>query len=192
MTNATSVLFGKTRQAVLALLFEQPEKFWYLRELARQTGISSGALQKELVQLRGADLVVSNQDGNRVLYRANTDHPIFCELQSIVSKTCGLNAHIKTALEPLADNITYAGIYGSVAKGNEHARSDVDLLIVGSITFHQAIQAVTPVEAQLGREISIRLFGPEEFRQKRAVEDGFVQRVLRGERIDLLGSVDDA
>lgn len=192
MDSATSVLFGKTRQAVLMYLFDQPEKPWYLRELSRQTGISTGALQQELIQLCTADLLVRRQDGNRVLYRANTAHPLFLELQSIVRKTCGLPAQIKTTLLPLADRIAYAGIYGSIAKGREHARSDVDLLIVGRLSFEQAIQAVTPIEERLSREISVRLFSPEEFRQKRAKGDSFIHSVLEGERIDLLGTLDDA
>lgn len=192
MAGATSILFGKTRQAVLMTLFDQPEKAWYLRELSRRTGISSGALQQELMQLCAADLLVRRQDGNRVLYCANTVHPIFPDLQSIMRKTCGLPALIKAVLQPMASDITYAGLYGSIARGSEHARSDVDLLIVGRISFEQAIRTVTPVEARIGREIGVRLFSPEEFRQKRASGDSFVQGVLRGERVDLLGSIDDA
>jgi len=192
MNNATAVLFGKTRQAVLAQLFEQPEKSWYLRELSRQTGISTGALQQELMQLHKADLLLRNEDGNRVLYRANTAHPIFPELLSIVRKTCGLPAQIKAALQPVAGKVTYAAIYGSVAKGSEHARSDVDILIVGTLEFEQAIQAIAPLEEQLGREISIRLFSPDEFREKRVAGDNFIRSALGGEHIDLLGTVDDA
>ena len=92
MEATAAVLFGKTRQAVLALLFERPERAYYLRELARATGISPGALQHELGQLQKADLVTRSQDGNRVVYRANTAHPVFADLQSIVRKTCGLPA----------------------------------------------------------------------------------------------------
>ena len=97
MEATAAVLFGKTRQAVLALLFEQPERAYYLRELARATGISPGALQHELGQLQKADLVGRSQDGNRVAYRANTAHPVFADLQSIVRKTCGLPAQITPA-----------------------------------------------------------------------------------------------
>lgn len=192
MDNATAVLFGKTRQAVLARLFEQPDKPCYLRELSRHTGISTGALQQELMQLYKADLLLRTEDGNRVLYRANTAHPLFPELLSIVHKTCGLPAQIKAALHPIAGNITYAAIYGSVAKGGEHARSDVDILIVGTLSFEQAIQAIAPIEEQIGREISLRLFSPEEFRTKRGAGDSFIRSVLGGEHIDLLGTVDDA
>lgn len=88
MSATASVLFGKARQAVLLKLFEEPGDPVYLRELARRTGLSTGALQHELRQLKGADLILRSRDGNRVCYRANTDHPVFLELQSLVRKTC--------------------------------------------------------------------------------------------------------
>lgn len=192
MEAAASVLFGKTRQAALAILFDQPERVYYLRELARQAGISPGALQHELGQLQKADLIERSQDGNRVTYRANTAHPIFPELQSIVRKTCGLPAQIKAGLDPYAGRIRFAALYGSVAKGSNHARSDVDLLIVGDISLEQALAAVVPVESRIGREIGVRLYNAEDFRKRRAQGDPFLNNVLGGPITQLIGTPDDA
>lgn len=192
MDAAASVLFGKTRQAALAILFDQPERAYYLRELARQAGISPGALQHELEQLQKADLIERSQDGNRVSYRANTAHPIFSELQSIVRKTCGLSAQIKAGLAPLGGQIHFAALYGSVAKGLNHARSDVDLLVVGDLSLEQALAVVVPVESRLGREIGVRLYHPEDFRKRRAQGDPFLSNVLRGPITQLIGTPDDA
>lgn len=192
MEAAASVLFGKTRQAALAILFDQPERAYYLRELARQAGISPGALQHELGQLQKADLIERSQDGNRVAYRANTAHPIFLELQSIVRKTCGLPAQIKAGLAPHAKQIRFATLYGSVAKGSNHARSDVDLLLVGDISLEQALAAVVPVESRIGREIGVRLYSAEEFRKRRTQGDPFLNNVLGGSNTQLIGTPDDA
>ena len=192
MDRVASTLFGKTRQAVLAHLFDRPDRAWYLRELARQTGISPGALQHEFAQLVDADLVSRAADGNRVRYRANTLHPIFDDLQSIVRKTCGPAARIKAALSAQADLIVFAAIYGSLAKGGGHAASDVDVLIVGELGFEQAVQLLAPLEAELSREISIRLYSLNEFRQKRQQADNFLSSVLAGELQVLLGALDDA
>lgn len=192
MEATASVLFGKTRQAALAILFDQPERAYYLRELARQAGISPGALQHELGQLQKADLIERSQDGNRVAYRANTAHPIFLELQSIVRKTCGLPAQIKAGLAPHAEQIRFAALYGSIAKGSNHARSDVDLLIVGDISLEQALAAVVPVESRIGREIGVRLYSAEEFRKRRAQGDPFLNNVLGGSVTQLIGTPDDA
>jgi hypothetical protein len=131
MDSAAAVLFGKTRQAVFALLFDQPGAWYYLREISRITGIAPGPLQHELTQLHKADLVVRLQDGNRVTYQANTAHPAFVDLRGLVSKTYGVSAQLTAAFAPHAARIVFAAIYGSLAKGTNHARSDVDLLIVG-------------------------------------------------------------
>lgn len=192
MDSAAAVLFGKTRQAVLALLFDQPEKSYYLREMARCTGIAPGPLQHELAQLHKADLVVRLKDGNRVIYRANTDHPAFADLQGLVSKTCGVPAQLAAALAPHSARISFAAIYGSLAKGTNHARSDVDLLVVGDIDLQTALAAVTPVEARIGREVSVRIYSREEFRERRARQDRFIQGVLTGSLTILLGAPDDA
>lgn len=193
MEATAAVLFGKTRQAVLVLLFEQPEQAYYLRELARQTGISPGALQHELGQLQKADLVERSQDGNRVTYRANTAHPVFADLQSIVRKTCGLPAQIKAALQPFAAQIRFAALYGSLAKGLNHARSDVDLLlIVGDLSLEQALAAIVPVEARIGREISVRIYNAEDFRTRREQGEHFIINVMSGPLTSLIGTPDDA
>lgn len=192
MEAAASVLFGKIRQSTLAILFEQPERAYYLRELARQAGVSPGALQHELGQLHKADLIERRQNGNRVTYQANTAHPIFSELQSIVRKTCGLPAQIKAGLAPHAGQIRFAALYGSVAKGSNHARSDVDLLIVGDLSLEQTLAAVVPVESRIGREIGVRCFSAEDFRKRRAQGDQFLSSVLEGPLVQLIGTPDDA
>lgn len=192
MDAAANTLFGKTRQAVLVLLFEQPQANSYLREISRATRISPGALQHELNQLQQADLVLRANDGNRVTYRANTRHPIFGDLQAIIGKTCGLPSRIETALAASGTRIDYAAIYGSVAKGSNHAASDIDLLVVGSLSLAELIELIRPLGEQAGREISVRLYDKEEFRECRTKADPFLETVMSGPLIPLVGQVYDA
>lgn len=187
MDVVAATLFGKTRQAVLVQLFEQPDSPLYLREMSRRTGISPGALQHEVNQLLKADLILREEDGNRVAYRANTAHPIFGELQGIVLKTCGLPPRIRRALAPLAESIDFAAIYGSVAKGTSHARSDVDLLVVGNMRLQELLAHLHPVEQLASREISVRLYSPEDFAGRRQKGDAFITGVLSGPVIQLVG-----
>jgi len=191
MDPTASVLFGKTRQAVLAALFESGEEGVYIRELQRGSGISSGALHHELRQLIKADLVRKQQDGNRVRYKINQAHPITAPLREIVEKTCGIPAQLQQALAPVKDQIHFAAIFGSIAKGISHGASDVDVLLVADLTPSQVIEQIQPLEYSLGREIGFRLYGPKEF-QKRATTDEFLKKVLNQPMIPLIGTIDDA
>jgi predicted nucleotidyltransferase len=191
MDKTALLLFGKTRQAVLSVLCSDPARRYYLRELARVTGISPGAIQYELGKLQAADLVVTSTDRGRKGYGANSSHPIFEELRSILRKTSGIPGAIREGLEPRAGDIKFACIYGSVAKGTSRGASDIDLLVVGTLSFADLVQLLVPVEARLGREISPRLYAPGEFRERIARNDRFLTAVLRGPVAMVLGTRDD-
>jgi len=191
MDSTASILFGKTRQAVLAALFESSEQGIYIRELQRQSGISSGALHHELGRLMNADLVFSQPDGNRVRYCINQAHPVAAPLQEIVEKTCGLPPRLRQALAVLGQRLEFAAIYGSIASGNAHAVSDIDLILVGDVTHDEIIQRIQPLEHQLGREISFRLYDRQTFKS-RADTDPFLTKVLQRPMIPLIGSANDA
>ncbi len=193
MERAAATLFGKTRRAVLARLYLDPQREFRLRELARLTGISSGAVQYELRQLAAAGLVRrSERDGLLVTYRADADSPIHAELRAIVEKTSGIEELVRQALKPAAKNIRLAFIYGSIARGVNRARSDLDLLVVGALPFGELIRLLQPAEARIGREISPRLFSQKEYRRRLARRDRFLISVLRGPKIVLAGDLDDA
>jgi predicted nucleotidyltransferase len=191
MEQIAATLFGKTRRALLSRLFLEPERAFRLRELSRLTGISAGSVQHELKQLLQADLVTRTEQGDLVAYRANRASPVFEELRAIVEKTSGIDALIRDALRKAAKKIRLALIYGSIAKGGNVARSDVDLLVVGTLGFEALVALLRPVEQRIGREISPRLFSPEEFEKKRRT-DRFLRSVLSGPGIAVIGSLDDA
>lgn len=191
MEQIAATLFGKTRRAVLSRLFLEPERPFRLRELSRITGISAGSVQHELRQLLHADLITRAEEAGLVTYRANAASPVFQDLRAIIEKTSGIDAMIRDALERARKRIRLALIYGSVAKGTNRARSDIDLLVVGTIGFEALLALLRPVEQRLGREISPRLFSPEEFESKRRI-DRFLKSVLSGPTIPLIGRLDDA
>ncbi len=190
MNKVASTLFGKARQAVLATLFEQPERKFYMRELSRLTGIGPGPLQHELSQLVEADLVLREPDGNRMNYRANPVNPVFPDLAGLIQKTCGMPVVIGNALKPLSAKISHAAIYGSVAKGTPGSRSDVDLLVIGDIEFGELVSAIEPVETKLGREISPRLFNESELHRRIEEADRFICGVVTGPLLLIKGEWD--
>lgn len=192
MERLSSTLFGKTRRALLAKLFVEPDREFRLREISRLTSISPGSVQHELKQLLDADLVVQKREHGLVTYRANKASPIYDELRSIVEKTSGINELIRKSLEPVADRIRCAFIYGSIARGSNKSRSDVDLLVVGSIDFGDLVKRLHPVEERIGREISPRLFSEREYRKRIASKDRFLSSVLDERVVPIVGEMNVA
>ena len=192
MERLASTLFGKARRALLSKFFVEPERDFRLREISRITAISPGSVQHELKQILEADLVVQRREHGLLTYRANKASLIYNELRSIVEKTSGINELIRKALEPVAKKIRCAFIYGSVAKGSNKSRSDVDLLVVGSIAFGDLVKRLDPVEERIGREISTRLFSETEYRKRLAGKDRFLSAVLADRTVPIVGEMNVA
>jgi predicted nucleotidyltransferase len=184
-------LFSRTQQRVLGILFGEPEKSFYANEIFRRAGPGRGAVQRELQRLEESKLAVVTRIGNQKHYRANQDAPIFAELRSIMAKTAGVADPISKALAPLKKKIELAFVYGSVARGEAHAGSDVDLLIVaGDLTLEKVYARLAAAESIIGRKINALLFTPREFRHRRANGNAFLAKVLSGEMIPLIGPPD--
>lgn len=185
-------LFTQTQQRVFGLLFGQPSRSFTVRELITATGAGSGAVQRELASLSDSGLVTTRRSGNQKHYQANPDAPIYTELVAIVRKTVGLAEPLREALAPLADRIDAAFVYGSVAKHSDTASSDIDLMILSdTLGYADAVTALHPLEAQLGREINPTIYARAEFAQR--VNDGnsFLTRVLEQPKLWLIGGQDD-
>jgi predicted nucleotidyltransferase len=188
ISGGTRSLFGQTRTALLATLYGHADQSFYLRQLAREVGSGHGALQRELKRLMELGLVVRRTQGNQVLYQANGQSPIFSELRSLVTKTIGINATINSALARLEANIRFAFVYGSVARQQERADSDVDLMVLGNVTFGEVVSALRPAQKILGREINPTVFSIPEFRSKLAAGNHFLRSVMKDKKIFAIGS----
>lgn len=181
-------LFGRTRSALLARLYSQSDESFYLRQLAREIGGGHGALQRELQHLTDMGLVVRSAQGNQVLYRANAQSPIFSEVKSLIAKTVGIREALAPTLESLESEIKIAFVYGSVARQQERASSDIDLLVVGSAAFSEVVSALGPVQRALGREINPTVFPVSEFRSKVAAGNHFLRTVMGEKKIFVIGT----
>jgi DNA-binding transcriptional ArsR family regulator len=115
----SSTLFGKTRRAVLSLLFTHIDESFYLREISRTTGAGIGAVQREIEQLYRSGIIRRAGRGRSIYYQANPDCPVFDELKSLVVKTAGVGDVLRAAFTPLADHIKKsAGIKKMKRKNN--------------------------------------------------------------------------
>jgi predicted nucleotidyltransferase len=181
-------LFGRTRSALLALLYGRAEQAFYLRQLDRELGVGYGALQRELKHLSEMGLIVRSEQGNQVLYRANARSPIFTELKSLVAKTVGIRETLVAALATIESKIKVAFIYGSVARQQELANSDVDLMVVGSASFSEVVSALGPAQRAAGREVNPTVYSASEFRAKSAAGNHFLRTVLSEKKIFVIGT----
>jgi len=180
-------LFTKAQQKVLALCFGQPDKSFYLNEVVRRADMGRGAISRELSNLVAAGVLQLNKQGNQNHYQANPDCPIFDEIVSIVKKTFGIKAVVKSALVTLLPKLEQAFIYGSVAKGEEHANSDVDVMLVGDdLSYTEIMALLAPVESQLQRAVNPTIYSVEEFTQRLTQNQGFLSKVMAQPKIDLL------
>lgn len=190
--NLADLLFGAYRRDVLALLLLHPGESFHVREIARITNRPANTLYRELATLAKAGLLSRRAQGNQVHYEANTQSPIYEELRGILKKTTGVADVLRFALEPLADRIKLAFVYGSIASGKESALSDVDVMLVGdAMKFEEAVNALAPAEEILRREINPHVYDLREFRAKVERREPFITRVLGGPRIMLIGDLDD-
>jgi predicted nucleotidyltransferase len=187
----SSALFGKVRRALLALFYSRPAESLYLRQIVRMTGLGQGAVQRELKQLADAGIINASRQGRMIYYKANRECPIYDELHRMMSKTAGLADVLKKSLEPLAPQIDLAFIYGSQASFTAGAGSDVDIVVVGDVDDLMLHRAVAEAEGLLDRPVNYTLLTRKEFNRRRGEKDGFLSRVLKGDKISIVGDARD-
>jgi predicted nucleotidyltransferase len=190
-TGLADLLFGRIRGAVLALLYGRADQSFYTRQIAREVDASVGAVQRELENLSKVGLIVRNSVGNQVFYQANRDAPIFPEMRALVNKTIGVFSVLRSALQVLSKRIVVAFVYGSVAREEETTQSDIDLMVVGDATLDEVLSRLSAVEKSIGRPINPTVYSVAEFKSKLASGNHFLNAVLKGKKVLLLGDEDE-
>lgn len=191
-TALADALFTPVQQRVLGLLFGQPRRRFQSAELIRLAEAGTGAAHRLLIRLAATGLLRVESVGNQKFYQTNEHSPVFAELCGLVRKTIGLTDPLSDALAPLADRVTAAFVYGSVAKGSDHAGSDVDLLVIADDLDYAMLYAALPAaEAALARPVNPNLMSREEWRRKRAEVDSFTARIAAQPKLFVIGSDDD-
>ena len=187
-----NVLFTKTQQKVLGLLFGQPHRSFYLNEIVRLSNMGRGTITRELDRMTGSGLITQQRMGNQTHYQANQSCPVYAELVGIVRKTFGIADVIKDALSPMFDHIAFAFIFGSVAKSEESAKSDIDLLVISDkLTYADIMERLLPVESSLGRPINPTIYEMGQFKRKLNEDNAFVVRIVEQPKIWIKGDQDD-
>jgi predicted nucleotidyltransferase len=182
-----TLLGSKLRAKVLGWLFTHPDERYFVRQLTTLVGEDSTNVSRELARMEKIDVLVSTTEGKQKYYQANRQSPLFNELHGLIVKTTGVVDVLRSALVPLADRIKVALIYGSVARGSEKRGSDIDILVIGDVTFAEVVDELHQAQEALGRETNPTVYPVAEFRAKLAANHYFLTDVLNGPKIFLIG-----
>ncbi|HXR77860.1 MAG TPA: helix-turn-helix domain-containing protein [Bryobacteraceae bacterium] len=184
-------LLPRTRQGILAAVLVRADKAWYVSELARRMKVPPSSLQRELRDLTDAGILKTHRQGRMAFYQANAQSPLFPELRGLLLKTVGLVDVLADALKLLAKKINVAFIYGSVANATENSGSDIDLMVVGTLTPMELSLPLRKARDLLGREINPTVYSAAEFEKKRLSKDHFLTHVLDKPKLFVLGNGND-
>ena len=192
MSQLGDALFTVTQQNVLGLLYTQPERSFYTKQILRLTGMGVATIKRELDRMVAAGILTLTRIGNQHHYQANPRCQIYQELLSIVRKTFGVADVLRKALLPVDNEIAIAFIYGSIARGEETTKSDVDLMLIGKyLNYVNVVELLLPVESKLGRPINPTIYTKRQIRDKLKTRDSFITRVLKQDKLWIKGSQDD-
>lgn len=177
---------------MLGILFGNADRSFYAKEIIALAGAGSGAVQRELARLESAGLVTVRRLGRQKHYQANAEAPVFPELRALVLKTSGLADVLRASITPLAQEIRAAFVFGSVARSEDTATSDVDLLVVSdTLTYPDLFRALESASSRLGRTVNPTIYAPAELTRRVAERNAFVSRVLAQPKIWLIGGERD-
>lgn len=187
MRQALEKIFGsRIRAKVLAWFFMHPDENYFVRQIANILKEDSTNLSRELSSLEKAGILTSARQGPLKYFQANKNCSFFNELKGLVLKTIGVIGELKSSLEKFPE-IKIAFIYGSYAKGEEKADSDVDLILIGDVDLDRFDSYVSSIEKKLGRTVNYVTYDYREFQSKKNKKDGFIMDVLSDKKIMLIG-----
>jgi len=182
-----TLLGSKLRAKVLGWLFTHPDEHYFVRQLTALLAEDSTNVSRELARLEKTGILVSTTEGKQKYYQANRQSPLFNELHGLMLKTVGVADIIKKALEPRMADIKLAFIFGSVAKKAENRFSDIDLLVVGDITFGEVVDLISTAEGALNRELNPVVYTLAEFNKRLSENHYFIRDILSGDKIFVVG-----
>jgi predicted nucleotidyltransferase len=191
MTMLVDLFGSRLRSKVLAWLFTHPDQRYFGRELHSLLQEDQTNLSRELARLAETGILVCKVEGRQKYYQANDKCPIYEELKGLVVKTLGVTDVLRHALASLTERIKVAFVYGSFASGKQNLNSDVDLMVVGDVSFGDVVAATSPKQLKLGREINPTVYSEDEFRQKVKTGHHFLTAVLRDPKIFVVGDDHD-
>lgn len=181
------ILSSNIRAGIFCNLFGTEKQSLHLREIARRTGFAVGTVQQEINKLQRLDIITRIKDGNRIYYKANIDNPIYPVIRNLVFKTSGIPDLLKDALAS-ETKIKIAFVFGSFARNEEKAASDIDLMVIGDIGLRKLTGLLMDVSEKFGREINPYRLTESEFIKRKKEKDHFIHQVFKSPKIFIIGT----
>jgi uncharacterized protein len=189
MNTLAELLSSRVKAEIFRLLFGVTPRELHVREIERQSGLADATVRQELKRLLRLGVVEARLDGNRTYYRANMRHPLYPDIRNLVLKTSGLRDALHEALT--SPDVKMAFVFGSVAADSEEAESDIDLIVIGSLSLRQLSRLLSGVATRVGREINPHVFTVEEFRRRMKARDHFIRTVMAAPKLVVIGNEDE-
>jgi DNA-binding transcriptional ArsR family regulator len=189
MNTLADLLSSRVKAEIFRLLFGHGDGELHVREIERRSGLADATVRQELKRLTRLGVVEPRRDGNRTYYHAKIEHPLYPDIRNMVLKTNGLAEVLREVLSH--PGIRSAFVFGSMARSNGKAGSDVDLMVIGTISLRQLGKVLSGVAMRLGREINPHVLAPEEFVKRRKTREHFITTVLSEPRLFVIGSEDE-
>ena len=180
-------LRSELRRKVLTFFLMNREARVYVRQLAVALDVDSTNLSRELARLAAEGFLHAEPEGRQLYYNVNRAYPYLKPVFALLQGSVGIEPTLKGALQPVG-GIESAWIFGSFAKGEADATSDIDLLIVGQPDQTRLSREISKVERALRREVSYTVFTSEELKRRLARRDPFVTDIWTGKRIEVIGN----
>ena len=181
------LLISKVRVKLLEIFLSDPNQMYHVRELVRKTSEEINAVRRELSHLEEAGLLKKENRGNRLYYWFRKDYPLYDDLLSIIAKSTGFGSQLLKNKNKLG-KITLIMFSGRFLRQMPRLDpGDIDVLIVGDIVLPELSSLVRAEEAKREKEINYTVMTDEELRFRKVRRDPFLQKILLGSRVMILG-----
>jgi len=170
------------------MLYGHPDQAFYLRQIVKHAEMGTGQIQRELKRLASVGILKRFEQGRHVYYQASENCPIYDDLRGLVAKTIGAPDVLRQVLDDMAHRINVAFTFGSMATGEQHSPSDVDVMVIGDVTFREVSGCLAQAEQRLRRAVNPVVYPVTEFKQKLQDEHHFVTSVMKQPKVFVIGT----
>jgi len=191
MANLGDIITSKVRIKILELFFGNIKEIYHVRGIVRETGEEINAVRRELFKLEADGVLRKEPRGNRIYYSVRPEYPFFGDLISIVAKTMGLGKIITENRNKIG-KVSFVMFSGKFVRYKDRKAEDgVDILIVGEVVLPELASIIRSEESKRGKEVNYTVMSREEFEFRKKRRDPFLQGILSGSRVMIIGDEED-